>query len=95
MSFRGAGTLLNFATVLVGGGIGMLLRGPMENNAHLLESVKFSLGVVTLCIGIKLFLAMRNPVVVALAVAVGGLLGALIGLDPVSYTHLPGGAVAD
>ncbi|MBL8060080.1 MAG: DUF554 family protein [Chthonomonas sp.] len=80
-SFRGAGTVLNFLTVLIGGGIGLLLRTPMENNGHLLECVKFSLGVVTLCIGVKLFLAMRNPVVVALSVALGGMLGALMGLD--------------
>ena len=79
--FRGAGTVLNFLTVLVGALIGLGLRTVLQGRPDLLESVKFSLGIVTICIGVKLFLAMRSPVVVAISVAVGGLIGVWIGLD--------------
>lgn len=80
-TFRGAGTVLNSLTVLVGALVGLGLRTVLQGRPDLLESVKFSLGIVTICIGVKLFLAMRSPVVVAVSVAVGGLIGALIGLD--------------
>lgn len=73
--FRGAGTVLNFVTVLAGALIGLGFRTALKGQPDLLESVKFSLGIVTMCIGVKLFLAMRNPVVVALSVTLGGLIG--------------------
>ncbi len=76
----GRGTLLNFATVLIGGLLGLALRGQLQ--PQWLESVKFSLGIVTICFGLKMFLEAKNPVAVILSVALGGMIGSMVGIDP-------------
>lgn len=75
----GRGTLLNFATVLVGALLGLALQKLLH--PEWMVSAKFSLGIVTICFGLKMFLASRNPVIVALAVALGGILGTALGID--------------
>lgn len=75
----GRGTLLNFAAVLFGSLLGLALQKQLK--PEWLESVRLSLGIVTICFGLKMFLSSRNPVIVALAVALGGLIGVAVGLD--------------
>ncbi len=75
----GRGTLLNFATVLVGASLGLALRGFLY--PEWMASVRLSLGIVTICFGLRMFLSSRNPVVVALALAIGGIIGTALGID--------------
>lgn len=73
------GTLLNTATVLVGSliglGFGHLLPERVQGVAIL------GIGVVTLILGVKMALGTQNVLVLASSVALGGIAGALLGLD--------------
>jgi uncharacterized protein len=72
------GTLLNTATVAVGALIGLLIGKSLP---HAYQDVAMSgLGLVTLGIGIKLFLGTKNILIIAVAVAVGGMLGLALGI---------------
>jgi uncharacterized membrane protein YqgA involved in biofilm formation len=73
------GTLLNTATVLVGATIGHFVgRGiPVDYQTIALSG----LGLVTVGMGIKLFLGGKNILIVALAVSLGGILGLGMGLQ--------------
>ena len=77
----GRGTLLNFATVLIGALIGLGLKQALKGHDDLMASAQLSLGIVTICFGLKMFLSSKNPVIVALAVALGGIIGTAIGIN--------------
>ena len=74
------GTLLNTATVAVGSVLGLLVGTALP--ATLAPVAIGALGLVTVGMGLKMFLAARNPVIVAGALVVGGVLGTLLGLPP-------------
>ena len=86
---RGAGTLLNTATVLVGSGLGVALRGRLP--ARTRETVTDALGLVTLVIGGLNVAALSDPalvravgaplLVVLGALLVGGIAGSLLGVE--------------
>ncbi|MGQ9681057.1 MAG: DUF554 domain-containing protein [Anaerolineae bacterium] len=67
------GTLLNAATVLVGGLVGTALGGRLPERVR--ETVLHGLGVVTLIVGIQLALQTRNILIVMGSILVGALLG--------------------
>jgi hypothetical protein len=68
-----AGTLLNVATVLVGGVLGLILGARLS--PRLRETVVLSLGLFTFAIGVRMFLQTNNALY-----ALGGLLiGAVLG----------------
>ena len=73
------GALLNFATVLVGAQIGLALGSgvPVAYRTIALSG----LGLVVIGIGTKMFLGSRSGLVVAAAVSLGGIAGAMIGID--------------
>jgi len=73
------GTLLNTATVAVGSLIGIAAGSAIPESYR--EIVLSGLGLVTMGLGIKLFLESRNILVVAAAIALGGMLGMLIGIQ--------------
>lgn len=75
----GRGTLLNTVTVIVGSSLGLAFQGVLDE--RLKSVVLGGMGLVTIGIGIKMFLESRNVPLVALAIAVGGAVGALIGID--------------
>lgn len=77
-SFPGRGTLLNVLTVLIGGGLAMLLRGRLGGDQ--METVFLGLGLCTTVLGVKVSLASRNMLLVILAVVAGGLIGSYIGI---------------
>jgi uncharacterized membrane protein YqgA involved in biofilm formation len=75
----GRGTLLNTVAVIVGATLGLALQGALDE--RLKSVVLGGMGLVTIGIGVKMFLESRNVPLVALAVAVGGAVGALLGID--------------
>ena len=88
---RGAGTLLNMATILVGSGLGVLLRGRLPERTRV--TVTDALGLVTLVIGGLNLAALGDEefraavgeggtlLVVLGALLVGGIVGSLLNLE--------------
>ena len=88
---RGAGTLLNMATVLVGSGLGVLLGGRLPERTR--TTVTDALGLVTLVIGALNVASLSDPafrdavgdsgtlLVVLGALLVGGITGSLLQLE--------------
>ena len=88
---RGAGTVLNMATILVGSGLGVLLRGRLPERTR--TTVTDALGLVTLVIGGLNLAALGDPafraavgeggtlLVVLGAMLVGGIVGSLLRLE--------------
>lgn len=88
---RGTGTVLNVATVLIGGGAGLLLGGRLPLRTR--DVVTDALGLTTLLIAGVNATAVRDPalirsvgssapvLVVLAALAVGGVLGSLLRLE--------------
>ena len=91
MRVRGAGTLLNMATILVGSGLGVALRGRLPERTR--STVTDALGLVTLVIGGLNVMALADPaftdavtdsgtlLVVLGALLVGGIVGSLLSLE--------------
>ncbi|MCW5943180.1 MAG: DUF554 domain-containing protein [Fimbriimonadaceae bacterium] len=73
------GTLLNTGTVAGGSLIGLALGSRLPS--ELLTMALTGLGLVTIGIGLKMVLGARNLLVVAASVAIGGVLGRLIGIE--------------
>ncbi len=75
------GTLLNTSTVIVGSLLGLAIGRflPLELRAIVLSG----LGLITIGMGIKLFLGSKNILIVAAALLLGGIIGTLL--------HLQGG----
>ena len=67
------GTLLNIATVLVGGLVGLLFGARLPERVRL--TIIAGLGLFTAAIGIQMFLETENPIIVLGSLLVGGLLG--------------------
>lgn len=72
------GTLLNTATVAVGASIGWALGSSIQDEYK--QVALHGLGLVTAGIGIQMFLKVRNPLIAAIAVAIGGILGLALGI---------------
>lgn len=67
------GTLLNIATVLIGGALGLLFGARVPE--RLKATIVAGLGLFVACIGIQMFLKTGNPIIVLGALLVGALLG--------------------
>lgn len=77
--FPGAGTVLNALAVIAGGGIGWALGSRLDPSYQALALG--GIGLATFGLGIKLFLAGRSLVLIASAIALGGLVGHAIGFQ--------------
>lgn len=73
------GTLLNTATVAAGALLGWALGARVPEAA--MQVALSAIGLVTLGIGVKLFLESKNVLVLAFALVVGGILGLEIGIQ--------------
>jgi len=73
------GTLLNTATVVVGALIGLAVGKAIPPTYQTV--VMTGLGLTVIGIGLKSFLGSRNVLIVTAAVALGGVLGLLIGIQ--------------
>lgn len=74
------GTLINSAAIAAGSLVGLAVRHNMPSEYQAV--VIGGLGLVTVGIGIKMFLASKNILIVAAAIAAGGLIGAMLGISP-------------
>lgn len=73
------GTIVNTAAILVGGGIGLLLKKGLSQK--LSEAIMTGLALVCLYIGISGALKGANPLITTLSIVVGGVVGTLCNLD--------------
>ncbi len=67
------GTIINVATVLIGGTLGLLFGARLP--VRIRETVIMGLGLFTAGIGIQMFLETQNPLIVLGSLLVGGILG--------------------
>jgi uncharacterized membrane protein YqgA involved in biofilm formation len=67
------GTLLNVATVLVGGAAGLAFGPRLADRVR--QTVMAGIGLFTLAIGLKMFLETSNPIIVLVSLLIGGILG--------------------
>lgn len=72
------GTLLNTATVAIGATIGCAVGANIQPEYK--QVALHGLGLVTAGIGVQMFLKVRNPLIAAFSVAVGGILGLALGI---------------
>jgi uncharacterized protein len=72
------GTLLNAGTVAAGAAVGLLIGKFIPPDYK--EVALHGLGLVCVGIGIKMFMQARNPLIAAVAVAAGGIIGLAIGI---------------
>ena len=73
------GTSLNIATVLIGGGIGLLFGARLPERVR--QTVVAGLGLFTAAIGISLFLKTQNAIVVLVSLLFGALIGEWLGIE--------------
>lgn len=73
------GSLLNAATVAVGALIGLAIGHLMPEAMN--QIVMQGLGIVVLGIGFKMLLGTENFLIIAASVAIGGILGMLVGIQ--------------
>jgi len=75
----GLGTVINIITVIIGSGLGLLLRNRLSDvyRSIILQGV----GILTLVIGIQMALKTSNILILLISVIVGGILGQVIGLE--------------
>lgn len=67
------GTLLNIATILIGGTLGLILGARLPE--RLRHTVVAALGLFTLAYGLSMFLESENPLIVLGSLLVGAILG--------------------
>jgi Uncharacterized membrane protein, possible Na+ channel or pump len=73
------GTLLNFATVMIGGVLGLLIGGRMPERIKII--VIASIGLITAVMGISSGITTANPLIPLLALVIGSVIGELINID--------------
>ena len=67
------GTLINIATVILGGSLGLIFGARFPERVR--QTVIAGLGLFTAGIGIQMFLSTKNPIIVLGSLLIGGLLG--------------------
>ena len=74
-----AGTLLNVAAILLGGALGLLLGARFPERMR--QTITAGLGLFILAMGVQMFLATKNSLIVLGSVALGGVLGELCRIE--------------
>lgn len=75
----GLGTVINIVTVIIGSGLGLLLRSRLSDvyRSIILQGV----GILTLVIGMQMALKTSNILILLISVIFGGILGQVIGIE--------------
>jgi uncharacterized membrane protein YqgA involved in biofilm formation len=76
---RVKGTLINTGTVVVGSTLGLMVGQLLPANAQ--DIALSGIGLVNLALGVKMFLPSKNLILVAACIALGGILGLLLGVQ--------------
>ncbi len=74
-------TIINAATVIIGGILGLAMGRKIEKNQPLQQSVFIGIGMVTLVIGMMMALRSQRILFLALSLVLGGIIGELMGID--------------
>lgn len=77
--FAGFGTVLNTVAVIAGSLVGLMAGSALPSRIG--DIAVYGIGLITICLGLQMFLRTRNPLVVVAAICIGGALGAAVGLD--------------
>jgi uncharacterized membrane protein YqgA involved in biofilm formation len=75
----GTGTIINVITVIIGSGLGLLLRNRLSEHYKLI--ILQGVGILTLVIGIQMALKTENIIISLIAIISGGLIGQLLELE--------------
>ena len=73
------GTLLNVATVLVGGGLGLLVGGRLPERIR--ETLMMGIGLISIILGVKMSLETSNTLILLGSTILGGLIGEIVNLQ--------------
>ncbi|MBS1706588.1 MAG: DUF554 domain-containing protein [Armatimonadetes bacterium] len=73
------GTLLNTGTVVLGSALGIALGQALPQSLQ--SAALVGIGLVNSALGVKMFLGVKNLLLVAFAIALGGVLGTAIGIQ--------------
>ncbi len=73
------GTFINTGTVVLGSTLGLLVGQLLPSNAQ--DIALSGIGLVNLALGVKMFLPSKNLILVAACIAIGGILGLLLGVQ--------------
>ncbi|CAN5372064.1 DUF554 domain-containing protein [soil metagenome] len=73
------GTLLNIATILIGGSIGMLAGNRLPEKVQ--QTVMAGLGLMTGVIGVSMAISSANILIPLFSILAGGIIGELLGID--------------
>ncbi len=73
------GTLINFATVMVGGFLGLLIGGRLSENIKTI--VIAAIGLITIVLGVSSAIRTENALIPLVALVLGSILGELLGID--------------
>ncbi|ARU39616.1 hypothetical protein CCB80_00025 [Armatimonadetes bacterium Uphvl-Ar1] len=76
LSFRGLGTVINSGAVVIGSLIGLAVGGSFPDRVQ--DVAIFGIGLITMGLGVQMFLRTKNPLVTVGAICLGGILGALM-----------------
>ncbi|GAC1480049.1 MAG: DUF554 domain-containing protein [Candidatus Dormibacteria bacterium] len=76
---HGLGTLLNTATVLLGGVIGLTLSGHIRSSLQ--QTMRSAVGLFTAAIGVQMALKTHNALVLLLSLLAGAVLGETLRID--------------
>lgn len=74
-----SGTLLNTATVLIGGTLGLIVGGRLPERLH--SIIIGGVGLVTLLIGVQNGLTTQNVLILLGSILIGGIIGELLRLE--------------
>ncbi|MBX7257633.1 MAG: DUF554 domain-containing protein [Candidatus Hydrogenedentes bacterium] len=75
----GIGTILNVATVSVGGAFGLLLGHRLSDSSR--RTVLTGLGLCSMALGVKMAFASQNFLIVIMSVLAGGIIGNWLGIE--------------
>ncbi len=73
------GTLINVATVLIGGGIGCLIGERFPKRIH--RTVMAGLGLFTMLLGVQYFIGTENILIVLISLLIGAVIGEWLGIE--------------
>ncbi|MBM4457861.1 MAG: DUF554 domain-containing protein [Chloroflexi bacterium] len=79
MTFPITGTLLNVATVVVGGALGVALGNRLPEKMR--QTMLHGLGLMTLIVGVSMAITTRNILIPLFSVLIGGILGEALAIE--------------